>query len=138
MSMIDDLANQILDQLLGTSGLLPGTVYIGLLLNAPNSDGTNVNEPPGFNYARVAVTNNATQWPNAVSRIKTHANDIVFPMANGGSWGTITHGAVFDASVGGNIRIVGSLTTPRVVADQDIFRFLASTNALRLTTPFAP
>lgn len=132
IGLIDDLANANLNLLLGTSGLLPGTVYIGLLLSAPNQDGTGVVEPSGNGYARVAVLNNAANWPNAVSRRKVHANDIVFPAASGGPWGTITHVGIFDAATAGNLRIADPLTNPRTVLDTDVFRFQAGVTPLAI------
>lgn len=136
MSMVDTDANSLLNLILGTSGLLPATVYIGLMTAAPNSNGTGVAEPAGFGYARVSRANNATEWPNAVARVKTHANDIVFPAASGGSWGIITWAGIFDAASGGNLRMATPLVTPRTILDTDIFRFLAATSPLQFTQPF--
>lgn len=133
MSLTDAMANAVLDEVLGTSGVLPATVYIGLLLSAPNPDGSGVVEPSGFGYSRVAVSNNSTEWLAASARSKTHANNIVFPTATGGGWGTVTHVGVFDAASGGNLKIYGALTTPRVINDTDVFRFLAGSSPLELT-----
>lgn len=133
IGLIDDLANDTLDLLLGTAGLLPATVYIGLLLSAPNKDGTSVVEPVGNGYARVAVVNNAVQWPAASSRRKTHTNDIVFPAATGGAWGTITHFGIFDAASGGALRIADALQNPRTINATDIYRFQAGITPLSLT-----
>ncbi len=134
--LTDTDANALLNLVLGTSGLLPATVYIGLMTAAPNANGTGVAEPAGFGYARVSVANNATQWPNAVGRIKKHANDITFPAAAGGGWGTIIWAGVFDASSGGNLRAAMELTTPRVIVDTDQFRFLAASSPLQFSLPF--
>lgn len=127
-------ANAVLDALLGTTGLLPGTVYVGLLLAQPNPDGSGVSEPSGGSYARQAVTNNATEWPAAVGRAKTHANNIVFPAATA-NWGTITHFGIFDAVSGGNVRIYGALDVARIVNNTDQYRFLAGVTPLRVTVP---
>lgn len=134
--LTDTDANALLDLVLGTPGLLPATVYIGLLTAIPNANGTGVAEPSGFGYARVSVANNSTQWPNASGRVKTHANDITFPAASGGGWGTIIWAGVFDASVAGNLVAAVELNTPRVIVDTDQFRFLATTSPLRFTFPF--
>jgi len=136
MSMTDALANQILDTILGTSGILPGTVYVGLLLALPNPDGTGVSEPAGAGYARQPVVNDVTNWPAAAARIKKHSGDIIFPQATGGNWGLIIGAGVFDAVSGGNIKLVGLLSTSRQVNDTDIFRFLAASKPLRLTLPW--
>lgn len=131
--LIDTVANATLDLLLGTPGLLPATVYIGLMTQAPNANGTGVVEPPSGNgYARVAVTNDVAHWPAASGRRKTHANDIIFPAATGGPWGTITHFGIFDAASGGNLKIADALTNPRTVNNTDVFRFLAGVTPLAL------
>lgn len=132
IGLIDDVANDMLDLLLGTSGVLPATVYIGLLLAAPNQDGTNVVEPVGNGYQRIAVVNNPANWPAAVARRKTHAADIVWPAATG-NWGLITHVGIFDAVSGGALRVADVLTTPRQVNNTDVFRFIATTSPLAIT-----
>jgi hypothetical protein len=134
--LVDSDANALLNLVLGTSGLLPATVYIGLMTAAPNSNGTGVSEPVGFGYARVSVANNATEWPNAVARVKKHANDITFPAAAGGSWGTVVWAGVFDAPTGGSLRAAGVLAVPRTILDTDQFRFLAASSPFQITSPF--
>lgn len=134
--LVDSDANALLNLVLGTSGLLPATVYIGLLTAVPNSSGTGVVEPSGFGYARVSRANNATEWPNAVARVKKHANDIVFPAASGGGWGTIVWAGVFDAPTGGNLRAAAPLALARTILDTDQFRFLAASSPFQITTPF--
>jgi len=131
--LVDSVANQILDSLLGTTGIFPATVYVGLMTAAPNPDGSGVVEPSGFGYARVGVSNNATQWPAASSREKTHSADIVFSAASGGGWGAITHVGIFDAASAGNLLAYGALDAPRTVADTDVFRFLAGSSPLTLS-----
>ena len=128
----DAAANLVLDYYLGAVGFLPGTVYIGLMSALPNADGTGVVEPVGNAYNRVAVVNNAVQWPAAVARIKTHSADIVFPAATGVGWGLLTHVGIFDAASGGNVRLYQPLSIPRTVAPTDIFRFIAGNPSARL------
>jgi len=132
--LVDAVANAVLDRLLGdTAGPIGATAFIGLLLTAPNADGSGVFEPSGNNYARVSVANNATQWPAAVARSKQHANDITFNAATG-TWGTVTHVGVFDAISGGNLRIFDSLTVARLIVNTDQYRFLAGgANALKFS-----
>lgn len=136
----DTQANAVLDKLLGqavgSGGLWPATVYIGLLLAEPNADGSGVVEPAGgLGYARVGVTNNATQWPAASTRQKTHANSITFAAASGGNWGTVTYVGIFDAVSGGNLLAAGALQTSRPVNDGDVFRFLPVTAPLLVSLP---
>jgi len=131
--LIDVYADAVLDSLLGTTGIFPATVYIGLLTAAPNSDGTGVVEPLGNAYARVAVTNDATNWPAAAGRAKTHSADIVFPAASGGPWGLITWVGIFDLPSGGNLLAADPLNNPRTVLDTDVYRFQAGITPLTIT-----
>lgn len=133
-------ANAALDKFLGQDiaggGLWPSTVYIGLLLSEPNPDGTGVVEPSGgLGYARVGVANTIAEWPGATSRQKTHANDILFPAASGGNWGTIWGVGIFNSGAGGSLLAAGPLQTPRPVNNGDEFRFLATTAPLTLSLP---
>lgn len=131
MSLSDAFELEVLDAILGTSGLLPGTVYIALSTTTPTDAGANFTEPVGNAYARVAVTNNATQWPAAASAEKSNANAISFPTASGGNWGTVTHVGIFTAAgPGGTPKIWGALDAPRAVNDGDLFQFPA--NLLKL------
>lgn len=131
--LVDSVANSVLDNLLGSTTILPATVYIGLMTAAPNPDGSGVVEPVGNAYARVAVTNNPANWPAAAARVKQHANDITFAAATG-NWGTLTHVGVFDAVSGGNLRIYDLLAVARLVLNTDQFRFLAGgANALKFS-----
>jgi hypothetical protein len=46
--------------------------------------------------------------------------------ASGGSWGTITHFAIFDALTSGNMLFYGALTASKVVGDGDTLEFAAT------------
>lgn len=89
-------ANALLDYMFGQTGsyTVPATYYIALSTTTPTDAGTNVTEPSGNAYARVAVTNNSTNFPAASSRAKSNGTAITFPVATG-SWGTITHFAIY-------------------------------------------
>lgn len=127
------LQNSLLNSILGNPGSLgPGTVYIGLSTTTPAPDGSNFTEPGSFDYARVAVTNNDTEWPNASGGVKSNANIILFPQASGGSWGTVTHVGFFTLSSGGDLIAWGALDESRTINDTDQFRFLAGNCKLEL------
>ena len=126
MSFTDFLENELLDHVLGPgSYAAPATVYVALSTTTPTDAGGNFTEPGGFGYARVAVTNNATEWPAAVGGSKSNANPITFPEASG-SWGTVTYFGIWDSSVGGNVLMIGALTTPKAVGAGDTLVFNAS------------
>lgn len=130
--LVDSMKNSVLDALLGASAtLMPGTVYLGALLAAPNEDGTGVVEPAGGAYARLAITNNGTNFPAAASGMKSNGVDLTMATATGANWGNITHVGIFDAASGGNLRLKGALDSPRNVLDGDVMKFLATTLKLQ-------
>lgn len=123
MSFTDYLENELLDHVWGNSAFAaPGTIYVGLSTTAPADNGTNITEPSGGSYARVAVTNNLTNWPAAVSGAKANGATITFPQATG-AWGTVSYFFCSDAASGGNILGSGSLTTPKTIDNGDTASF---------------
>lgn len=88
----------------GATTWSPATWYLGLSTTAPNDDGTGFSEPVGGSYARVAVTNNGTNFPPATtaSGLTTKSNGAKFTFTNPtGNWGAISHYGWFTASSGG-------------------------------------
>lgn len=86
----------LLDSYFGSG--TPATTYIAAFLTMPAADGTGGVEPAVGSYARVAVTNNGTNWPVAttVSGVTTKANGtaITFPNPTA-DWGLIVGYGVF-------------------------------------------
>jgi len=62
-------------------------------------------EPSTNNYARVAVTNNSTNWPAASGESKSNGTAINFPTPSG-TWGTLTYFFISD-SASGNTNTMG-------------------------------
>jgi hypothetical protein len=124
--MSDAQANILLDLYFSkaSNSTVPATLYVALSTTLPTNTGTNVTEPSGNAYARVAVTNNATNFPAASARAKSNGTDIVFPMATG-SWGTATHFCLYDASTAGNFVAWGALTVPVAVINGATVTFVA-------------
>ena len=134
MSATNYLELGLLDHLLGGPDFTrPANVYFALFTAAPGESGGGT-EASGGNYARVALTNNNTNFAAATAPsgvgTKLNATMIAFQQATG-AWGTVTHFGIFDASSGGNLLIYGTLTTARAVVTGDTPRFLA--NAFSLT-----
>lgn len=129
MPLVNTIANDLLDALLGDASLLPDPVYVGLLTATPSPDGSGVVEPVGGSYVRVSVANNLTQWPAAAGRAKANANEIAFPTATAG-WGTITNVGLFSALSGGSLLHYEPLVTPRGVLNGDTFKLPAGTFAV--------
>ncbi len=106
------IVEDLLDAMLGNALTVPlaiPTVYVGLSTTTPDSSGGNFTEPVGNGYTRVAVANDATEWPPATAGTKSNGSDIDFPAATG-PWGTVTHFGIFVAASGG---------TPAAWADLD-------------------
>ncbi|MED3982400.1 hypothetical protein [Priestia megaterium] len=102
MSFTNYLESVILDEVFGGVNYTPpATVYVGLSTTAINDDGTGVTEPTGGGYARVAVANNATNWPaTGTDGTKSNGTTITFPQATA-DWGTVTHFFIADSNTGG-------------------------------------
>lgn len=124
--------NEILDHLfgkglynatLGTGGTYPDvTIYVGLSTAEPLDDSSGLAEPSGNAYARVSTT--GTDWNTASGGALDNANEITFPEATG-SWGTITHFALFDAATGSNMLAYGALSTSKTIGSGDTAKFAA-------------
>lgn len=115
----------------GTLFTQPANLHVALC-TAPIADdatGATIVEPVGFAYSRIV----ANTWTIATLALVTSAKNttaIVFPTATG-SWGTITHVAILDAAVGGNLLAYGVLTTAKSVTTDDTPSFTA--NAFNIT-----
>jgi hypothetical protein len=129
MSFFNFLEDELLDHIVGGAAYTaPGTLYVGLSSTTPAEDGTNVTEPSGGAYARVAVTNNLTQWPASSGGSKSNANAITFPQASA-TWlsgANLTHVCVYDAATSGNPLAYGALTVAKPVTSGDTASFAAT------------
>lgn len=98
----------------------PATVYVGLHTADPTDAGTGT-EVSGGSYARTSVTFGAPS-----NGVTTNSADVEFPQASG-SWGTITHIGIWDASSTGNLLYHTALDTSKAISSGDIFK-IASGN----------
>jgi hypothetical protein len=127
----------ILDILGGVTYTPPGTIYLALSTAAftTAATGSSMTEvsSSGTAYARVAVTNNLTNWPSATgSNPATKSNGTVFtfPTATA-SWGTILSAYLVDASSAGATLWGADLTTSKAVLTGDTATYAAG--ALTIT-----
>ena len=127
-SKSDYLEKKILDYLLGNvTDFRSTTVYIALS-TAAYSDaaaGSSMTEVSGGSYARVAVTNDATNWPAATGTspaTKASGAAFTFPSATA-SWGTIQSFYIVDASSAGNVLYGGDLTASKTIGSGDTATF---------------
>ena len=119
----DFLEDELLDHVFGNAAYsAPATLYVGLSTADPTDDGSGIAEPSGGSYARVAVTNNATNWPAASGGAKANGTAITFPQATG-SWGTVTHFMIMDAASDGNMLAHAALDASKTVDSGDTLSF---------------
>lgn len=132
MSASNYLENKILDHILGaTVYTAPATVYIALHTADPTDVG-NVAETSGTNYARLAVTNNTTNWPAASGGSKASGAVFTFATPGSGGWGTITHFSIWDAVTAGNcLFISNALAIPQTINQNNVVSF--ASGALTVT-----
>ena len=115
-AMSDFLELEVLDHVLGTGAFtMPSTVQIGLSTGSFNDDNSGA-ELSGNGYARVAITFAAASSGSAA----TNAT-VTFPTATG-SWGSVSHWGIFNATTGGNLLIHGSFATPKTITSGDVLR----------------
>ncbi len=115
MSFTNFLETEILDHVFaGAAYTAPGTHYLGLFTSAPGETGGGT-ELSGSAYVRksVAFTTSGNTTSNNAA--------IEFPTATG-SWGTVTHVGVFDASSSGNLMAYATLSASKAIATGDVFR----------------
>ena len=146
-SFSDFLEKRILDNWWGNATtVVSGNLYIGLATAALSDATTGITavEPPttsGGNptaYARVAVVNNATNWPNSTGTSPTLKNNGVafnFPVCTT-NWGICTDFFIADninSSGTGTGQILGwgTLTTPKTISSGDSASF--AINAISIT-----
>jgi hypothetical protein len=123
--MSNYLENALINATLrNTSYTSPATVYVGLYTTDPGEGNTGT-EVSGGSYARTAVTFGAPS--NGVS---TNSGSVTFPTATG-TWGTITHIGILDASTSGNLLYYTALDASKAIASGDVFTI--STGNLSVT-----
>lgn len=100
--------NVVLNMMYGSGN--PATIYAALCTSTLSADSSTFTEVSGTGYSRVAITNNATNWPAASSSQKKNGTRITFPATGAGGWGTVRGLAFFDAYTGGNMMHWFSIT----------------------------
>lgn len=117
MAFTDFLENELLDHAFRNSTWTPpATVYVGLTTTTP-TDSAGGTEVSGNNYARAAVTFGAASG-GAIS----NSGAVTFNVPSG-SWGTVTHFELWDASTTGNRLAWGALSASRTPGSGDTVQF---------------
>ena len=116
MSFTNYLETEILDHVFaGAAYSAPGTHYLALFTAVANGEAGSVTELSGSAYARqsVAFTTSGNTTSNNAA--------VEFPTATG-SWGTVTHVGVYDASSSGNLMAYATLSSSKTIDTGDVFR----------------
>ena len=124
--MSNYLENALINHTLRNSALsAPSAVYVSLHTANPDEDASGA-ELSGSAYARQAATFAAPS--NGVS---TTSADINFPQATG-SWGTVSHIGIWDASSSGNMLYYTALDASKTIATGDILKIAAGSLTVTL------
>ncbi len=128
MSATNYLENKLADHLFRTTTYSqPAALYVGLFTATPSDTGGGT-EVSGGSYARVQNNPGNANW-NGTHGSTTGVSSgtggqisnavlLSFP-APTGTWGTVTHFGIFDASSGGNLLFYGALTSSRLIQSGD-------------------
>lgn len=116
MSFSNFLETEILDHVFaGAAYTAPSTKYLALFTAISDGEAGSVTEISGNAYARqsVAFTTSGNTTSNNAA--------VEFPTATG-SWGTVTHVGIYDASSSGNLMAYATLSSSKAIATGDVFR----------------
>jgi hypothetical protein len=131
-SLSDFSEDEILDHLLGAATYTPpATLYLAVFTAAPTDAGGGT-EVTGGSYARLAITNNLTNFPASSGGAKSNGAVLDMVTASAG-WGTVVAYALFDASSAGNMIGWADLTSPVLITNGDTLRFAAGALTYSLT-----
>lgn len=110
---------KVLDHIVGKTSFTMPTVYVGLFTAAP-SDAGGGTECTGGSYARKSTA--GSDWTAASGTTSSNAAVITFVTPTG-SWGTVTHFGLFDASTSGNLLAWAAVTTQQAVGTGNTVSF---------------
>jgi hypothetical protein len=126
-SFSDFLELEVLDHVFGNAAYsAPATLYVALYTAAPSDTGggTEVSTGVWTNYARVAVTNNATNFPAASAGAKANGTAVSFGTAAiTGTAPVVVAFGILDAASAGNLLVWADLTTSKTINNSDPVSF---------------
>lgn len=128
MSFSDYLELKLLDHVTNKAAYTAAaTLYVALFTAAPSDAAGSGTEVSGGSYARTS----SPFATSAASGSIANSGAVTFPTASG-SWGTVTHFALFDASTAGNMLMSAALTTSKTIGSGDIASFATGQLAITL------
>ena len=126
----DDLAEAILDHVLGSIDLTPETdVQFAYFNGDPQGAGAEIT---GTSYARITHDNDTVTWSTATTAISQNKITFAFPTAGAGGWSAATHWALFDAA-GTGLMISAALPASRTIAAGETEQIAANRIRIALT-----
>lgn len=102
----------------------PSGLTLALSTANPDEDGSGIAEPSGDGYARETIAFETDGQQSGKYQVKNTA--VIAFTANGGSWGTITHVAIFDTEGTPNMLAYGALDASKLIGDGDSLEFAAA------------
>lgn len=114
------LENAVLDHIFGGSAFSQPAIYVALSTTDPLDSGSGITEPVGNNYSRKLFAD----WTASSGGSVENNTAITFDTPSG-SWGAITHFALFDASSGGNMLAHAALPGTKNIGTGDTPEFAA-------------
>ncbi len=126
----DYTAGRLLNHLFGKQELAAPAIHVALSRAEPLDDGSGLAEPQQGGYARAATSSD--HWTAAGARTIENALPIVFDEAIS-SWGTVTHFALMDSAVGGNLLAHGPVKPTMPIGSGDTARFAAGDLKIAVT-----
>ena len=116
MSFSNTFETHVLQYVFTTDSVTrPTAWYVGLFTADPTDTGSGATEISGNNYSRVSAT-------FSVSGATATTTAAVEFAAATGSWGTISHIGIFDASSSGNLIAHSALSASKAIGTGDVFR----------------
>jgi len=117
-AMTDFLENELLDHVLATGSYTAPAAAWASLHTTATTDAAGGTEVAGNGYAR-----QSTAFGAASGGVASNSALETFGPNTTSDWGTVTHGALWDASTVGNMLVHGALTASRAVAVDDTFEY---------------
>lgn len=132
MSITYTAGNNIINTYFGSAAATPPATWYIALLSAATISGT-YTELSGTAYARVAITNNGTNWNTSTVASTTNKLIAAFP-ESGSAWSpTATYLGFFDASSAGNLWFYDLLTPALTIAINTTVQFSNSPAGITIT-----
>ena len=130
----DKSLDALLGNLYAASAGIPGTTYAALM-NVASTDSTWGTEVSGGGYGRVALVQNASNWPAAASQQKKNGVEIAYPVATG-NWTAANAVTLADHATNvaaANVFLYGNLGTPKTILSGETAKFAVNALVVQYT-----